>query len=72
MEAIRCSVESWAEFGVTNRADVKLLLAETEVLFSTGSDVLVFSSKDKRLAVSSSCIVVIRVFSHRVFRILRS
>ncbi|XP_076154064.1 Fanconi anemia core complex-associated protein 100 isoform X1 [Alosa pseudoharengus] len=50
MEAIRCSVESWAEFGLSNSANVKILLAGTTVLFCSGSDILLFSSKDKRLS----------------------
>lgn len=64
MEAIRCSVESWAEFGLSNRANVKLLSAGTAVLFSTGSDILVFSSTDKRLSVSRLFVLCSICFSH--------
>ncbi|KAL2078292.1 hypothetical protein ACEWY4_025977 [Coilia grayii] len=50
MEAMRCSVESWAAFGLSKRSDVKLVSAEAEVVFSTGSDeVLIFSSTEKKL-----------------------
>ncbi|XP_063077161.1 Fanconi anemia core complex-associated protein 100 [Engraulis encrasicolus] len=50
MEGMRCSVESWAAFGLLKTSDVKLILAETEVVFSTGRDeVLIFSGTEKRV-----------------------
>ncbi|XP_066520626.1 Fanconi anemia core complex-associated protein 100 [Hoplias malabaricus] len=55
MDAVRCSVNCWADFGDLSSGKV-LHIDETEVLLTTGSnDLLVFNSQERRVKTILQC-----------------